>query len=70
MDRQEFFAQRKENIQKRYKELGLQKDPKLNREQRLKIVSNENNGISGATIKQIMSNSNYQKPLPKNVKNT
>lgn len=70
MDRQEFFAQRKENIQKRYKELGLQKDPKLNREQRLKIVSNENNGISEGTIKQILSNSNYQKPLPKNVKNT
>lgn len=68
MDRQEFFAQRKENIQKRYKELGMQKNPKLNREQRLEIISNENNGISQGTIKQIMSNSKYQKPLPKAVK--
>lgn len=68
MDRQEFFAQRKETIQARYKELGLQREPKLTREQRLEIISNENNGISNGTIKQIMSNSSYQKPLPKSVK--
>lgn len=68
MDRQEFFAKRKETIQERYRELGSQKDPKLNREERLNIISNEHNGISHGTIKQILSNSSYQKPLPKAVK--
>ncbi len=70
MDRQEYYAKRKETIQARYRELGLQKEPKLNREQRLDILSNEHEGISPGTIKQILSNSSYQKPLPKSVKNT
>ena len=68
MDRQEYYAKRKETIQARYKELGLQKNPKLNREERLTIVSNEHNGISHGTIKQILSNSSYQKSLSKAVK--
>lgn len=68
MDRQEFYAKRKETIQARYKELGQQKEPSLNRDERLDIISNEHNGISHGTIKQILSNSTYQKPLPKSAK--
>lgn len=68
MNRQEHYANRKATIQARYKELRSQKEPKLNREQRLDIISNENQGISHGTIKQILSNSSYQKPLPKSVK--
>lgn len=68
MDRQEYYAIRKETIQARYKELKSQKSPSLKRDQRLDIISGEHNGISHGTIKQILSNSSYQKPLPKKVK--
>lgn len=68
MDRQEFYAKRKATIQARYKELGVQKDPKLTREQRLDIIASENNSISHGTIKQILSNSTYQKPIARSAK--
>lgn len=67
MTRQEFNEQRKENIQSRYKELKLQTEPKLTRQERLNFIEAEH-GISHSTIKQILSNSKYQKPLPKAVK--
>ncbi|MFV5702223.1 hypothetical protein ACM55F_10155 [Flavobacterium sp. XS2P12] len=69
MNHQEFYEQRKEAIQARSQELKLQKTPKLTRDQRLDIIQAEH-GISHGTIKQILSNSSYQKPLPKSVKNT
>lgn len=66
MDRQDFYLKRKETMQARYKELRSQKEPKkLNRDECLEILKNENQGLSPGTIKQILSNSNYQKAINK-----
>lgn len=66
MERQDFYIKRKETMQARYKELRSQKEPKkLKRDECLKILQDEYEGLSPGTIKQILSNSNYQKAINK-----
>lgn len=58
MTKADFYKERKESIKARYKELKSIK-PKIGRETCLDIISGENDNISHATIKQILSNPKY-----------